>query len=159
MQECITLPFSLSLFQLLSPVLLFSTPWTAAHQAPLSTLSQHLLEFLPIQSAMPSNHLILRCPFLLSSSLLFSHYVVSDSLWPHGLQHARLPCPSVFLGACSKSRPLSQPSHSLMSPFPPALISPQHQGLFQWVSSSHQVAKVLELQLQSFQWIFRLGFL
>ena len=31
----------------------------------------------------------------------------------------------------------------------------QHQGLFQWVSSSHQVAKVLELQYQSFQWIFR----
>ena len=37
----------------------------------------------------------------------------------------------------------------------------QHQGLFQWVSSSHQVAKVLELQLQhrSFQWIFRIDFL
>ena len=37
----------------------------------------------------------------------------------------------------------------------------QHQGLFQWVSSSHQVAKVLEFQLQhqSFQWIFRIGFL
>ena len=35
----------------------------------------------------------------------------------------------------------------------------QHQGLFQWVSSSHQVAKVLELQHQSFQWIFRTNFL
>ena len=40
-------------------------------------------------------------------------------------------------------------------------IFPQHQGLFQWVSSSHQVAKVLEFQLQhqSFQWIFRAHFL
>ena len=41
-----------------------------------------------------------------------------------------------------------QPSHPLLSPSPPALNLSQHQGLFQWVSSSHQVAKVLELQLQ-----------
>ena len=49
-----------------------------------------------------------------------------------------------------------QPSHPLSSPFPPAFNLSQHQGLFQWVSSSHQVAKVLEFQLQhqSFQWIF-----
>ena len=47
------------------------------------------------------------------------------------------------------------------SPSPPALNPSQHQGLFQWVSSSHQVAKVLELQLQhqSFQWIFKTNFL
>ena len=50
-----------------------------------------------------------------------------------------------------------QPSHPLSSPSPPAFKIPQHQGLFQWVSSSHQVAKVLKFQLQrqSFQWIFR----
>ena len=41
-----------------------------------------------------------------------------------------------------------QPSHSLSSPSPPALNLSQHQGLFKWVSSSHQVAKVLEFQLQ-----------
>ena len=41
-----------------------------------------------------------------------------------------------------------QPSHPLSSPSPPALNLSQHQGLFQWVSSSHQVAKVLEFQLQ-----------
>ena len=41
-----------------------------------------------------------------------------------------------------------QPSHSLSSPSPPAFSLSQHQGLFQWVSSSNQVAKVLELQLQ-----------
>ena len=47
-----------------------------------------------------------------------------------------------------------QPSHPLSSPSPPALNLSQHQSLFKWVSSSHQVAKVLEFQLQhqSFQW-------
>ena len=50
-----------------------------------------------------------------------------------------------------------QPSHPLSSPSPPALNLSQHQDLFQWVSSSHQVAKVLEFQLKhhSFQWTFR----
>ena len=54
-----------------------------------------------------------------------------------------------------------QPSHPVLSPSPPAFNLCQHQGLFQWVSSSHQVAKVLELQLQhqSFQSIFRVDFL
>ena len=54
-----------------------------------------------------------------------------------------------------------QPSHPLPSPSPPAFNLSQHQSLFQWVSSSHQVAKVLEFQLQhqSFQWLFRTDFL
>ena len=54
-----------------------------------------------------------------------------------------------------------QPSHPLTSPSLPAFNLSQHQGLFQWVSSLHQVAKGLELQLQhqSFQWIFRTDFL
>ena len=54
-----------------------------------------------------------------------------------------------------------QPSHLLSSPSPPALSLSQHQGLFKWVSSLHQVAKVLEFQLQhqSFQWIVRTDFL
>ena len=43
----------------------------------------------------------------------------------------------------------------LLSPSPPALNLSKHQGLFQWACSSHQVTKVLELQHQSFQWIFR----
>ena len=53
-----------------------------------------------------------------------------------------------------------QPSHPLSSPSPAFNLS-QHQSLFQWISSSHQVAKVLEFQLQhqSFQWIFRTDFL
>ena len=54
-----------------------------------------------------------------------------------------------------------QPSHPLSSPSPPAFNLSQHQGLFQRVSSSHQMAKVLEFQLQhqSFQWIVRTDFL
>ena len=50
-----------------------------------------------------------------------------------------------------------QPSYPLLSPSPRAFNLSQHQGLYQWISSSHQVAKVLEFQLQhqSFQWIFR----
>ena len=54
-----------------------------------------------------------------------------------------------------------QPSHPLSPPPPPVLDLSQHQGLFQWTGSSHQVARVLEFQLQhqSFQWIFRTDFL
>jgi len=54
-----------------------------------------------------------------------------------------------------------QLSHPLLSPSPPAFNLSQNQGLFKWGRSLHQVAKVLELQLQhqSFQWIFRTDFL
>ena len=54
-----------------------------------------------------------------------------------------------------------QPSHSLSSPSPPAFNLSQVQGLFQWVNYLHQLAKLLEFQLQhqSFQWIFRTNFL
>ena len=49
-----------------------------------------------------------------------------------------------------------KPSHPLLPPSPPGFCLSQHQGLFQWVSSSHQMAKLLELHLQhqSFQWIY-----
>ena len=54
-----------------------------------------------------------------------------------------------------------QPSHPLSSPSPPAPNPSEHQGLFQWVNTSHEVAQVLEFQLQhqSFQWICRTNFL
>ena len=47
--------------------------------------------------------------------LLFSHYVVSDSLWPYGLQHTMLPCPSLSPGACSNPCPLSQWCYTIIS--------------------------------------------
>ena len=54
-----------------------------------------------------------------------------------------------------------QPSHPLSSTSPPAPNPSQHKSLFQWANSSHQVAKVLEFQLQhkSFQWTSRPGLL
>ena len=64
---------------------------------------------------------------------------MSVSLWPPGLQHARLPCPSRTLGAVSNSchqvGDAIQPSHPLSSPSPLAFNLSQHQGLFQWASS------------------------
>ena len=86
-------------------------------------------------------------------SVQFSRSVTSNSLWPRGLQHPRLHCPSPTLRACSNSSPLSQWCHPTIScsvsPSPPPFNLSQHQGLFQWVSSLYQVAKVLELQLSN----------
>ena len=80
--------------------------------------------------------------------LLFSCLVISNSLQSHGLQHARLPCPSLSpLTHVHWVDDAIQPSHPV-SPHSPALNLSHYQGLFQWVSSLHQVAKVLELQLQ-----------
>ena len=99
--------------------------------------------------------------FRQGSVLLFSHLVVSNSLWPHGLHHTKLPCPSPSPRVCSNSCPLSQwchqTSHLLSPSFPPVLNLSQQQGCFQWVGYSQQMAKVLELQHQhqSFQWILR----
>ena len=94
--------FQFSSVQSLSRVQLFATPWTAAHQASLSTTNSQ-------------------------SSIQTHVHRASDAI---------------------------QPSHPLSSPSPPALNLSQHQGLFKWVSSSHQMAKVLEFQLQhqSLQW-------
>ena len=91
------------------------------------------------------------------NSVQFSCSVMSDSLQPHGLQHARPPFPSPTPGVYPNSCPLSQWYHPPISssavPFSTYPQSFPDQGLFQWVSSSHQVAKVLEfhLQHQSFQ--------
>ena len=54
--------------------------------------------------------------------LLFSHSVMSDSLQPHRLQHARLPCPSLFPRVCSNSCPLSQWCHLTISSCHPLLL-------------------------------------
>ena len=53
--------------------------------------------------------------FICFSSVQFSRSVVSDSLWPHGLLHTRLPCPSPIVGACSNSCPSSQWCHPTIS--------------------------------------------
>ena len=76
--------------------------------------------------------------------LLFSHSVMSYSLWRRELQHARLPVLHC-LTQLSQTHvhwvsDAIQSSHPLSSPSPPTFNLSQHQGLFQWVDSSHQVA-------------------
>ena len=86
------------------------------------------------------------CACVHFSSVQFNCCVLSDSLWPHGLQHTRPPCPSPTPGVHPNPCPLSQWCHPTISsslvPSPPALNLSQQQGLFKWVSSLHQVAKV-----------------
>ena len=86
------------------------------------------------------------------SSVQFSHSVMSDSLRPHESQHARPSCPTPTLGVHSDSHPSSQWCHPAISssviPFSSCLQS-LHQGLFQWVNSTHEVAKV-----HDFAWLF-----
>ena len=100
--------------------------------------------------------------FILLLLLLFSCSVMSNSLRLYELQQARLLCPSPSPRACSDSCPLSQWCHPTISssviPFSSCLLSfPGSGSDLQWVGSSYQVVKVLELQLQhqSFWWIFR----
>ena len=97
--------------------------------------------------------------------LIFSCTVVSNSLWPHGLQHARLPCPSPTPRACSNSYPLSQWCHptisSSMAPFSSCLQSFPASGSFlisRLFTLSGQSIEA-SVQHQSFQWIFRIDFL
>ena len=91
------------------------------------------------------------------SSFQLSCSVMSDSLQPHRLQHTRLPCPSpapeLAQTHVHQVSDAIQPSHPLSSAFPLSFHLSQHQGLFQLISSLHQVAEVLELQPQhqSFQ--------
>ena len=91
--------------------------------------------------------------------VLFSPSVVSTCLQPHGrstpgflVLHHLLKCAQTLVHRVGDA---IQPSHLLSSPSPDFSLS-RHQNLFQWAGSSHQVAKVLELQLQhqSFQWTF-----
>ena len=79
------------------------------------------------------------------SSVQFSHSVVSDSLWPHGLQHSRPPCPLPTPRACSNSCPLSQWCHPTISssviPFSSCPQSFPASGSFPISQFTHQVAK------------------
>ena len=90
--------------------------WSCKKWAHTTSSREYLTVWRPVLPGFPEQ----RLSFLLSAltSFLgpqFSHSVVSDSLWPHGLQHARLSCPSPTPGACSNSCPLSQWRHPTIS--------------------------------------------
>ena len=95
-----------------------------------------------------------------SQSVQFSRSVVSDSLWSHGLQHARPPCSPPTPRVYWSSWPLSQWCHPIISssvvPFSSCLQSFPASGSFQCLSSLHQVTKVLKFQLhhQSFHFLW-----
>ena len=93
--------------------------------------------------------------------LLFTRSVMPDSLRPHGVQHARPPCPLPSPRACSNSCPLSQWCSSSVVSISTCVQFFSASRCFLMIGSLHEVAKVLELQLQhqSFQWIFRIDFL
>ena len=101
--------------------------------------------------------------------LLFSHQVVFNSLWSHGLQHARLPCPSSSSGVSSNSCPLSQWCHPTIS-FSVALFSSCPQSfpeprsfpmslLFASGGQSVGASASASVLPMNFQWIFRTDFL
>ena len=132
-----------------------SRPVSLTHKArELQHLSSSCAWRLPLEYSLSNT---------LACLLLFSCSVVSDSAAPRTAACQA----SLFI---TNSRSLLKlmftdsvmPSNHLIlcrPPSPPAFDLSQHQGLFQWVSSSYQVAKVLGLQHQSFQWIFRIDFL
>ena len=154
------------------------TPWTVAVQAPLcmglslqeywSGLPVSLLGVLLNLGIKTHGSYIGRRIFffffyhwdtweagIYSFNQLVQSLSLSNSLEPYGLKYARLPCPSPIPGACLNSCPSSQWHYpTISSPSPSAFHLSQHQGLFQWVSSLHQMAKVFELQFQHqfFQW-------
>ena len=118
------------------------------------TSNSFLIGFLKVLSTKSCHGLI----EIVFNSVQFSRSVVSNSLQPHESQHTRPPCPSPTPGVYSNSCPSSQWCHPAVSSsvvlFSSCPQSLPASGFFQWVNSSHEVAKGLEFQLhyQSFQW-------
>ena len=144
--------------KLLCRVRLLATPWTAAHQAPLSMgfSRQEYWSGVPLPSLIQCHYLIIKWSIhqdnatmlntVQVSSFEFSRSVMSDSLWPHESQHTRPPCPSPTPGVHSDSRPSSQWCYPAISssvvPFSsypqslPASESFPMSQLFAWDSQS-----------------------
>ena len=106
-----------------------------------------------IQRLNTNRKQILAINYVYIGSVQFSCSVISDSLQPHESQHARPPFPSLTPGVYSSKlmaiKAVMPSSHLILCHpllhLPPS--PPEHQGLFQQVNSSHEVAKVLEVQL------------
>ena len=99
---------------------------------------------------------------LLSSVQSLSHVQLFVTRWTSARQASQSITKSwSFLKRVHRVSDSIRSSHPLPSPSPAAFYLSQHESLFQWVSSSHQVGKILKIKLQhqSFQWIFRTVFL
>ena len=122
-----------------SSILAWRIPWTEEPGGLQSMGSQSCTPSMCTCSCVHTHTLAHR------QSVQFSRSVVSDSLWLHGLQYAMLlhpsPAPELAQTHIHWIGDATQPSHPLSSPSPPAFNLSQHQGLFQWVSSSHHVGK------------------
>ena len=129
---------------------------------PVHSLGKTLLAFVLLQSLLQDQICLLLQVFLdflllYFSSVQFSRSVVSNPLLPMNRSTPGLPVhhqlPEFTQTQVDRVSDAIQPSHPLSSPSPPAPNPSQHQSLFQWVNSSHGMAKVLEFQLQqhSFQ--------
>ena len=154
-----------------SSVWVFVTPWTVAHQTLLSMgFSQKEywsgLPFLPLPD-LPNPGI--KSESLLSLALpgMFFATITSQETLKYIINSVAQSCPTLCnpMNRSTSGLPVNhqlqeftqthvhrvgdaiQPSHPLPSPSPPALNLSQHQSLFQWVNSSHEVAKVLEFQL------------
>ena len=164
-------------WKLLSHVQLFATPWTVAYQAPLtmefsrqeywSRLPCPPPEIFPVQRMNPCfphcRQTIVWSTLESTTNMLLMFQLCLTLCDPIDCSTPGFPVLYYLLEFAQTHvhwfGDASQPSHPLPSPSPPALNLSQHQGLFQWLGSLNQVAKVLELQHQSFQWIFKVDFL
>ena len=119
------------------------------HRKTLPILKNTVLEFISWISLKTASHL--------SVQLSLSCVQCFVTPCPAACQSSNHQLPELTQIHVHRVGDAIQPFHPLFSPFPPSFNFSQHQGLFQWVSSFHQVAKVLEfhLQHQSFHWIFR----
>ena len=131
-----------------SSILASRPPWTRESGRLWSMQSQRsdTIEIL-ILSVFKTQHLYVTVLIVHQ----FSLSVGSDSLWSHEAQHSRPPCPSTTPGVHLNTCPSSRWCHLAISSSLIHLSScphpSQHQNVFQWVNSSHEVAKVLEFQL------------
>ena len=132
-------------------ILILTYLWN--HRAwPVTWCSEHGGSIIGYWSRMVTgNWLNEMCHFHSISLVQFSHSVVVDSLWPHGLQHTRPPCPSPTPRACLNSCPLNQWCHTTISscvvPFSSCPKSLPASKSFPMSQLSHEMAKVLEFQL------------
>ena len=144
--------------------MIWLTSWNDYHSKFSEHPLSHTIRKIEKKKKAPLS-LVIRTMTYHFSSVQFSRLIVSKSLDPMDGSTPGFPVHYQLLEFSQthlhQVNDAIQPSHPLSSPYPTNFNLSQHQGLFKWVSSLHQVAKVLEFQIQhlSFQWTFRADFL